>query len=215
MPGDETFPRKADEFSLGWFNAATEERIGATASAISVEALSDAGDGFYGSHLKIAATYPGSKQPRLFVAKLVPTSPEARAAVNRINCFEREVTFYRHLTNGFPVRVPACYFAEYDKKRGEPLLLLEFVDGVPGNHVAGATRAQAEAAMRTAARLHGHWLGSPVLEEPCVDRLTDHRFAGVMAEAAADAVPLARQKMPGIAPDWMLDQAPRVRATLR
>jgi hypothetical protein len=203
-----SFPRIASELSLDWFNAATAGQVGAPASDISVEPL-DGGDGFYGSLHKVTASYANAEKPRAFVAKLSTQDPLASAAVNQINCYEREVNFYRHVADRIPVRVPECYFAEYDQARGESLLLLELIDGTPGTHLEGATFEQAEAAMRIAARLHGAWQGNPALAEPWIDKLTDARFTGAMAEAAGQAIPLALQKLPGIAPKWIMEQVPR------
>lgn len=209
MQNDTAFPRSADELTLDWFNRATEDQIGARATAISVEPLEGAGDGFYGSHLKATASYTSGQAPLQFVAKLSPQNAQASAAVNRINCFEREVNFYRHFAARCPVRVPRCYFAEYAEKQGDSLLLLQHVDGLPGSHLAGATYEQAEAAMRTAAKLHRYWQGDPALDEPWIDKLTDAKFTGAMAEATLDAIPLALEKMPGIAPDRILRHGPR------
>ena len=209
MLNEGTFPRSADELSLDWFNDATEAKIGGRADAITLEPLAGAGDGFYGTHLKIKATYADARAPLALVAKLSPQNAEARAAVNRINCFEREVNFYRHFADKCPVRVPRCYFAEFDTQRGDSLLLLEYIDGLPGSHLAGASYQQAESAMRTAAKLHRFWQEYPVLDHTHIDKLTDVKFTGAMAEAARDAIPLALEKMPGIAPDRILRHGSR------
>jgi hypothetical protein len=100
------------------------------------------------------------------------------------------------------VATPACYFARFDPNDGSFGLLLEDLSGLrAGDDLAGCSRAQAEAAMVGAARLHAFWWGekwpaavatlSGGRPSPAAPPVTEAMVEKVLSEIGPDLAPSA------------------------
>jgi hypothetical protein len=100
--------------------------------------------------------------PVSVIAKLQPADPLARAQLDAMGFFEREVGFYRLLADPTPIDTPRCYHCDFDPESKHAVLLLE--DLVParnGSSVAGCTVDEVAAVLRALAGLHARWWQDP------------------------------------------------------
>ena len=123
--------------------------------------------GFIGLLARLHLTYEGSSAgPASVIAKLPSDDPAARALADVYRFYEREGAFYRYLAAapaGCGVRVPVC-FAAVGEGNDIALVLEDLCDLRVGDQVAGATTADAERALWTAADLHAAWWDNPALD---------------------------------------------------
>jgi hypothetical protein len=119
-----------------------------------------AGEGFMGQLARVTVTSSQPDVPRSVIVKLPTADPGAQLIGQMMRVWEREYRFYDELAPSMTVRVPTTYVNQLDP----PCLVLEdLAPAVPGDHVAGATVAQARAAVDLLARLHGAWFEHPTL----------------------------------------------------
>ncbi|WP_244969562.1 ecdysteroid 22-kinase family protein [Nocardia cerradoensis] len=96
----------------------------------------------------------GESAPARLMAKLPAADPAARAMV--AGAYRQEIRFYREIAPTVSVRVPTCHFAEFAGDGAEFTLLLDdLAPARQGDQIAGCTVAQANAAVRNLAALHG------------------------------------------------------------
>ena len=93
-------------------------------------------------------------------ASVVVKMPGAGAATSwfagKLSLYEREYTFYRHLADHAPVRVPAFHFGRLDARTNRFVLVLEDLEGwgrSAGDRLLGDVEVRLT--VRTIARLHG------------------------------------------------------------
>ena len=114
------------------------------------------GHGKMGSNARLSLHYAGEQgsAPSTLIAKLPAEDPKAREMAGAGGAYYNEVMFYRHLAGGTSMRTPRIYASEIsDCRTGFLLLMEDLVDARPGSNLEGATRRQAEMALREAARL--------------------------------------------------------------
>lgn len=113
-------------------------------------------EGFTGGGLYRLAFGDGES----LVAKLAPSDPALRAAMDAANA--REAAFYAGLAGGLPV--PRCLHVARDGRSGASVLLLQDLGGLRfGSFLRGLTRGQARAAVTALARIHAARWEAPEL----------------------------------------------------
>ncbi len=153
-------PCRLVEFTPELVSGALERNgIEATVTDVRLEPIGT-GEGFLGELARLHLEYPsgGSTGPRTLVAK-IPTADEGLKPLGiMLGVYEREARFYDELAAEVRVRVPTCFYNEWDNETERYALLLEDVgDETAGDQAAGASLEQAHAAMLAAAGIHGRW----------------------------------------------------------
>lgn len=147
-------PRRLDELTPDWLSSA----LGATVTDVSVTPIAE-GEGFMGRLARLTLAYAddpdGESRPATVVAKLPTDDPGSVALGQMLRIWEREARFYLDLAPRLPVRTPRCYYADGDESSGIFAMLLEDLSPYSaGDQVAGASVAQAEAAIGWLGRFH-------------------------------------------------------------
>ena len=134
--------------------------------------------GFVGTLLRCRLTYhEGSPTgPPSVIVKLPSRNAKARRVSRTLSLYQREYDFYSVLGPDAPISSPALLYGEFDERSRlfvlviEDLSHMEFYDRF---HVASGE--QARTAIRTIARLHGHYWDKP--NQPTLSRL--YRFSSL------------------------------------
>jgi hypothetical protein len=148
-------PRSLIDISADWL----AEAMGAPIEAIDVEQIA-AGEGFMGQLARVHLTSSAPTTPATVIVKLPTADPGGHFIGEMTRVWEREHCFYRDVAPLMQIRVPRAYVNIADP----PCLVLEDLSpAVVGDHVAGATLAQAEQAIDAIARHHAAWFEHPSL----------------------------------------------------
>lgn len=146
--------------------------------AVTALGVAPVGTGQMGSSYRLTPTYAGDAAglPPTFVAKVPGGDPASRSTA--AGAYRTEVGFYRRLAATVAVRVPHCFHAWSTDDGTDFLLLLEdLAPARQGDQIAGCSVAEAAAAARNLAGLHGpRW---------CDPTLADVGLGTVDAESAA------------------------------
>jgi hypothetical protein len=127
------------------------------------------GTGQVGDSARLYLDYrAGGSGPSSIAAKYSASDPTSRATAGMMGLYAKEVGFYRDLRHHLGVRVPQPLFAGIDPGGIEFLLLFEDLGPARGgNQLAGCSAADARAAIRQAAALHGpSWNNSAIVDLP-------------------------------------------------
>ena len=124
-------------------------------------------EGFVGALGEVAivdATYAeASDLPTSFIGKCPLDDDMARMFNMVMQAYKRECGFYRDLADVVPMTVPAAYVNLYDAETDRAVMLLERIDGEPGDIFAGCSVEQMEALLVALARLHGQFWMDPAI----------------------------------------------------
>lgn len=78
--------------------------------------------------------------------------------------YEREVKFYQQVAPTVDIRVPRCFYADWNESTGEFVLVLEdMAPAAQGNQITGCSLAHAEAAIDELVNLHAPRWNDPSL----------------------------------------------------
>lgn len=160
MPTRPPTPTTLAEIDAGWLGAV----LGADVGTVTVTRIGD-GEGFMGEIARVvldpaAVAASEGALPASVIVKLPTGEPGARAFGEMMRVWEREYRFHVEVAAHGVVRVPRVFAAVAEP----PCLVLEDLAPLePGDHVAGATVPQAEAAIDVLARHHAHWFEHPML----------------------------------------------------
>ena len=120
-----------------------------------------AGEGFMGQLARVSIVSPDPDAPPAVIVKLATSDPGGRMIGEMMRVWEREHCFYRDVAPQLNIRVPKVYLNELDP----PCLVMEdLAPATPGDHLAGASREQAERSIDLIARHHAAWFEHPSLE---------------------------------------------------
>ncbi|QYG91431.1 phosphotransferase [Iamia sp. SCSIO 61187] len=183
------------------------------------------GTGQMGSSFRLTPSYEGdaTRLPETFVAKVPGGDPASRATA--AGAYRTEVAFYQRLAATVAVRVPLCHHAWATDDGTDFLLLLEdLAPARQGDQIAGCTPAQAVAAARNLAGLHGpRWCdatlpattGLAVVDPASAEVLGDvlGPMTDVFADRMGDRLPAATRavldQVPPVAGAWLTGRAER------
>lgn len=119
---------------------------------------SPVGTGQMANSYRLELTYARRPElaPDTVIAKVASTDPASRHMSAATGAYQREVLFYRHLSDLTEVRVPRCFHTDITDDLCDFVLLLE--DMGPAKtveQIGGCTPDQADLALAQAAALHG------------------------------------------------------------
>ncbi len=150
-------PRVLADVNADWLAAS----LGVSIESIEIHRIA-AGAGFLGQLARVAIESTDGAAPASVIVKLPTTDAGGQFIGQMMRVWEREHAFYRTVAPLMNIRVPDALV-----NIGDPpcLVLEDLAPAVPGDHVAGASVAQAERAVDVLARHHAHWFERPVLAE--------------------------------------------------
>lgn len=107
---------------------------------------------------------PGA--PATLVAKLPSSSEQTRGLAHAFHFYEREVAFYRELSQEVALTTARAYHAVCDPTTQDFTLLLEDIGGRRlSDQIAGCSAEEAALAVAELAKLHAPWWNSPRLAQ--------------------------------------------------
>lgn len=150
-------PRSLPDVSAAWL----AQELATTVDAIEVHPIA-AGQGFMGQLGRVAIESADDAVPESVIVKLPTADPGGQFIGEMMRVWEREHLFYRDIAPHMTIRVPKAYV-----NIAEPpcLVLEDLAPAVVGDHVVGATLAQAEQAIDAIAAHHAAWFEHPKLAE--------------------------------------------------
>ncbi len=142
-------PAAIENIDAAWLAHA----LGVDIDAVDVEPIA-AGEGFMGQLARVRIVSSDPSAPSSVIVKLPTSDPGGRAIGEMMDVWRREHCFYRDVAGDLEIRVPHAFVNTLDP----PCLVLEdLAPAVPGDHLVGATRAQAELSIDLLARHHAAW----------------------------------------------------------
>ncbi|MCK9485178.1 MAG: ecdysteroid 22-kinase family protein [Dehalococcoidia bacterium] len=119
-------PSRLTDLTPEWFTGALRN-CGALGDACSVAAIEvkqlGEGEGFLGELGRVHLTYVDGAGPASVIAKFPSPIPENRALGMTFGSYEKEILAYRELGPHFTVKVPQCFFGEFEtRKRAETVV---------------------------------------------------------------------------------------------
>jgi broad specificity phosphatase PhoE/thiamine kinase-like enzyme len=167
-----TLPRTVDDLTVGWLQETMSPYIdGATIAGFTSQAIG-VGEGFMGQLVRLALTYAEDIDtvPRSLIAKFAAQRADTREMARDQSLYRREIGFYRDIGQDVGIRVPVCYYSDFDEETQYFVMLLEDMEpGEPSDQVAGTSRETSRKVIEHFARLHARWWNS--------DRLDDYDWA--------------------------------------
>ena len=157
-----------DQVGPEWMTAVLDAGGGLGGGRVTEIEGTPIGTGQVGCNIRYRLTYdrPGGGPPSV-VVKFASRSQTSRAAGVQTLTYETEVAFYRDLATTVEVCRPRCYFADVQPGTANVVLVLEDVDAVPGDQLAGCAPDAVVPVMEQAARLHGpRWADPTLLDLP-------------------------------------------------
>ena len=156
-----TFPAHPDAVTPAWLG----EVLGAKVRAVSWQPI---GTGQVADSVRYTIDYAAGANagPATLAAKFAAADPTSRATAAMFGLYAKEVRFYREAAALLTVRTPRLHFADVGADGSECLLLFEDMGPArQGDQVAGCDLADARAAIRQAAAIHGpSWRNGSLLE---------------------------------------------------
>ena len=144
-----TFPVHPDELSTAWLTQALQRDV----EHFEVEYFGE-GAGIMGmvTRLQLRCADDG---PNTVIAKFPSPVAENRAVAATYNMYGREVNFYTQLAAQIDLRVPECYYAEFNTETEEFVLLLEDLKSWRiGDQVNGCSLVEAKMVVAGIAKFH-------------------------------------------------------------
>lgn len=162
------FPTRPDDVKASWLNSVLRDQ-GVIHKSILVSVEVDAATANHSiigevARLKLSYDRDESDAPQSVIAKFPTQHQPRRAYFSSLGMYAREVSFYQQLADHVALRIPHCYFAAWDARHEQGILLLEdLAPAQAGNRIVGCTVEQAEQVVHQIARLHIDWWENPLL----------------------------------------------------
>ena len=152
------------------------------------------GSGQVGDCYRVNLKWHDAKEsPSSLIAKCPAEDSSSRDTARNLHLYEIEVSFYQHLSSRCSARVPEPYFADYDSKSSDGILLLE--DMHPAKQIPqmdGCTKDEVAMVLKEAAALHkSYWDDESLLSYPWLTY-------GISEERKKFAAEL----LPAVYPEW-------------
>jgi len=177
--------------SLDQIDAAfLSDALGTSVTGVEAERIA-VGEGFLGELARLTLTYGSDATgPATVIAKIPTTDSGLKPIGLMLQAYEREARAYNEVIPQLEVRTAAALYNGMDTETDDYCLLLEDIGHLSaGDHHAGATLEQAQAAMVAAARMHARWWGN-VDELEWVPPIDSPLNMGLQ-DMVADAFPVA------------------------
>jgi len=212
-------PATFADVTLEWMQGALAEGevLAAEVASLAVEPMA-ASKGLIGDLVTIHVTYAEGDGPAAFVLKLPAANPDSRRIGEMLNAYGREVAFYRHVApHAAGTRLATCYYSGEDDSAGRWAVLLEHIEADEVDFVAGATTAQANAAVDALADFHHLWWDeqTPFVWMPGFDVTGVGGLQPLWLSNLPVFVDKYRASLPGPTVEWVLAFAPQLAAWSR
>lgn len=139
----------------------TERGHEAAVATVSVRPL-DGFTGLMGEVAVVEVTYDGEADlPTTLIGKCPLDDDLARMYNQVMNSYKRENGFYRDLADRVPMRVPQAFVNEYDEAAGRGVLLLEKLEGTPGDILDGPDVEMFDTLVAQLGTMHGRFWENP------------------------------------------------------
>ena len=145
--------------------------------------------GLIGDLATVHVTYRSGSGPDAFVIKLPAANPGSRQIGDMLHAYAREVAFYRDVApQATATQLAKCFYAGADEQQHRWAVILEAIDSDEFDVMAGATTAQAAAAVDALADFHARWwdADAPFEWMPGFDVTRRWRSAAALAGQPAD-----------------------------
>jgi aminoglycoside/choline kinase family phosphotransferase len=162
-PSEDTVVSGVGGLTIEWLNRVLSTDLGpACVTGLDVTPV---GTGQVSDSARLTVTYDRPVQlPNSFVAKVPSDSETSRGAAKAIRTYEIEAHFYAQLRPAVTAHVPTCFHAAWERSTDFYVVLLEdLAPARQGDQLAGVTVAEASAATRELAMLHGQFWDEPSL----------------------------------------------------
>ena len=178
-------PSTIDDVTPQWLTAVLD---GATVTAVRAERIAE-DTGF--SALLYRLHLVGEGAPSSVIVKL-PAESEARRAMELLDGYQRELSFYRHVAGAAPMQTPRVYAAHMTTDSADFVLVLEdLCDWDNADHLAGLSLDRARLCIEQLAGLHA-WS-------------SDGRNAAVLEAFPSMDTPIVRDLLiPAFGPGWQI-----------
>ncbi len=163
-----TMPHSVDDLSPAWLQEMMAPHLGDARITGFDSAVIGVGEGFMGQLARLTLSYGQTAQgaPASVIVKFAAAREDTREMARDQNLYRREIGFYRDIGSAVGIRVPLCYYSDFDEASQRFVMLLEdMVPGVPSDQVVGTSRETSRQVVEQFARLHARWWNSPALEK--------------------------------------------------
>lgn len=209
-----TFPTRVEEIDADWLTRAlradgllSEGRV----ASLELEPLGEPGQASVVVRVRPEYQDAPETAPATMIAKLPPTFEGARAQMQAVGAFDREVRFYQQLGDDAGIPVPHAYAAEVDDTGGEFVLLTEDLSaGRNGDFFIGSLQ-DVEAALDVLPAFHARWWQNEQLRSmPWVLQPDDVAYYTMLGQLLAAFVPQLEQRYPQHFTGYLRDAARRL-----
>jgi Phosphotransferase enzyme family len=159
-------PQAPEALTPEWLTTALRSGGASADAAVTAVSWGSVGEqGWTTRMARLTLTYDraGDGMPATLMAKFSASDARTRHFFRRF--YEREVFFYRVIAPLVPLRVPRCYFADYDPSAQAHVLLLE--DMAPAAAGSMGSGVSVDVALEYTCRIaeaHAQWWESPALD---------------------------------------------------
>lgn len=166
MTGRLPIPETPADVTADWMQRALAAGGTSGAPCIRDLAVETIGEnvGFLGSLLRCRPAYDGddAAAPETVIVKMPNADPKSRRMSRRLSLPRREFIFYSRIAPHAPVKSPTLLYGDLDQRRQRFVLVLEDLGAMSSvDETEGVSAAQAKAAIRSIARLHGRFWNQP------------------------------------------------------
>jgi Ecdysteroid kinase-like family len=140
------------------------------------------GTGQMGCVARLTPRYDADSRsaPETLIAKLATTNETSRRTSNQLGLYEAEVRFYQGIASSVDIRIPQCWFADFEPEEGHFTLLLEDLNGYEiGDVLQPGSLKKAQFAIRELVKLHTSRWDDPELQ--AMEWLSAPRFEQIFA----------------------------------
>jgi broad specificity phosphatase PhoE/thiamine kinase-like enzyme len=159
-------PKTVDDLSTDWLQKTMSPYLdGATITGFTQQVIG-VGEGFMGQLARVALTYAEDTDtaPHSLIAKFASTRSDTREMARDQNLYRREIGFYRDIGQDVGIRVPVCYYSDFDEETQYFVMLLEdMAPGEPSDQVVGTSKETSRQVIEHFAKLHAKWWNSDKL----------------------------------------------------
>lgn len=154
-------PESVADVTVDWMQralAAGGNRV-PTIAGMEAERIGE-GIGMMGALLRCHLNYSEEdlSAPRSVIVKLPSPIPKSHRTGRMLKVYQREYDYYSRIAPSAPVRSPHLFYGDFDRRRQRLALVQEDLHGMAtADQVQGASAAQALTAVRSIARMHGHF----------------------------------------------------------
>ncbi len=161
------FPKTLDELTTQWLQDTLSPYLGGAMLTGFTPKQIGVGEGFMGQLARVSLSYAGesSDAPASVIAKFAATREDTREMARDQSLYRREISFYRDIGQDVGIRVPVCYYSNFNEETQHFAMLLEdMAPGEASDQVVGTSKETSRQVIEQIAKLHAKWWNSEKLE---------------------------------------------------